>query len=125
MSRGLADTSVFIARETGWPMDVGALPEELGVSVVTLAELRAGVLAVRDVATRDRRLETLTSVLSLEPLPIDGHVAERWAQLCVVLRDRRLRMPPHACNKSRWYVTIGAPRLNTVNIGVMRGTLKF
>ena len=60
-------------------MDVGALPDELGVSVVTLAELRAGVLAARDVATRDRRLETLTSLLSLEPLPIDGRIAERWA----------------------------------------------
>ncbi len=44
MSRGLADTSVFIARESGRPIDVALLPDELGVSVVTIGELRVGSL---------------------------------------------------------------------------------
>lgn len=93
MSRGLADTSVFIARESGRPIMADALPDEIGVSVITLGELRAGVLAAVDIETRDRRLATLTQALALEPIPIDGLVAESWARLRVLLRDSALRMP--------------------------------
>lgn len=92
MKRGLADTSLFIARETGRSIDAAALPEEIGVSVITVGELRAGVLAAADVDTRDRRLATLTQVLSLDPIPIDGPVAESWARLRVLLRDSGQRM---------------------------------
>ena len=91
-SRALADTSVFIAEETGRPLDEGALPDEVAISVITIGELRAGVLAASDLATRDRRLGTLTAALALDPVPIDTAVAERWAQLRVLLRDRGLRM---------------------------------
>lgn len=93
MSRGLADTSVFIARESGRAIKVGALPDEIGVSVITIGELRAGVLAADDVGTRDRRLATLTQAIALEPTPIDGHVAESWARLRLSLRDSGQRMP--------------------------------
>lgn len=93
MSRALADTSVFIANETGRPIDSAGLPDELAVSVVTIGELRAGVLAAEDLATRDRRLSTLTAALLLEPVAIDGRVAEHWALLRIALRDRGLRMP--------------------------------
>ena len=93
MTRALADTSVFIARESGRELDVAALPDELAVSVVTIGELRAGVLVAADTALRDRRLTTLTSALTLDPVPIDLVVSERWAQLRVVLRDRGVRMP--------------------------------
>ena len=93
MTRALADTSIFIARESGRELDVGALPDELAVSVVTIGELRAGVLAAADAVTRDRRLSTLTSALALDPVPIDLLVSERWAQLRVLLRDRGARMP--------------------------------
>jgi predicted nucleic acid-binding protein len=93
VTRGLADTSVFIARESGRRLDVARLPDELAVSVVTIGELRAGVLAAVDVATRDRRLSTLTSALALEPAPIDDGVAAEWARLRVLLRDLNLRMP--------------------------------
>ncbi len=41
MSRGLADTSLFIARESNRPVDAARLPDELAVSVVTVGELRA------------------------------------------------------------------------------------
>ncbi len=92
MSRGLADTSVFIARESGRPLDHDALPDELGVSVVTIGELRAGVLAATDVETRSRCLDTLTEALTLQPVPIDDRVAEAWARLRLLLRDSDQRM---------------------------------
>lgn len=93
MSRGLADTSVFIARESGRPLDADALPEELAVSIITIGELRAGVLAAETVAARDRRLGTLTVVLGLNPVPVDEAVAAEWARLRVLLRDTGQRMP--------------------------------
>lgn len=92
MTRGLADTSVFVARESGREIDVGGLPDELAVSVVTIGELRAGVLAATDVATRDRRLATLTTALRLDPVPIVEAVADVWARLRVLLRDSGQRM---------------------------------
>jgi hypothetical protein len=91
--RGLADTSVFIARETRRPVAIEALPDRLAVSVVTIGELRAGVLAATDTVIRDRRLDTLTAALSLEPIPIDVQVANAWARLRLALRDSDLRMP--------------------------------
>ena len=91
-TRAVADTSIFIADETGRPLVAAALPDELAVSVITIGELRAGVLAATDVTTRDRRLRTLTAALELDPIPIDTAVADRWATLRVLLRDRGLRM---------------------------------
>ena len=93
MSRGLADTSVFIASESGRPLRTGDLPDEIGLSVITVGELRAGVLAAEDVVTRDRRLRTLMAAMKLNVLPIDDRVAEAWAQLRVTLRDSKQRMP--------------------------------
>ncbi|MEZ5144546.1 MAG: type II toxin-antitoxin system VapC family toxin [Acidimicrobiales bacterium] len=93
MTRGLADTSVFIAREAGRPLDVTRLPDELAVSVVTVGELRAGVLVADTTEARARRLATLTHALLLDPLPIDDAVAEAWAELRVRLREQGLRMP--------------------------------
>lgn len=60
---GLADTSVFIADEAKRPLDREALPELLVVSVITIGELRAGVLAARDTSIRAARLATLEAVL--------------------------------------------------------------
>ncbi len=91
-TRGIADTSIFIAEETVRPLDVDGLPDELAVTVITIGELRAGVLAATDITTRDRRLRTLTAALDLDPIPIDAGVAEHWATLRVLLRDRGLRM---------------------------------
>lgn len=91
--RGLADTSVFIAHESGRPIDVEAMPDRLAVSVITIAELRAGVLVATDAATRDRRLDTLTAALSLDPIGIDTEVANAWARLRLALRVTGLRMP--------------------------------
>jgi len=93
VSAGLADTSVFIANESGRPLLVERLPDEIAVSVITISELRAGVLAARDVDIRDQRLHTLLQARELRPIPIDEAVAEAWAKLRIMLRDRGLRMP--------------------------------
>ncbi len=93
MTRGLADTSVFIARESGRPLQTSLLPDELAVSIITIGELRAGVLAASDVTTRDTRLATLTAAMTLDPIAIDDDVAAQWARLRVMLRDSGQRMP--------------------------------
>ncbi|HEX3981163.1 MAG TPA: type II toxin-antitoxin system VapC family toxin [Acidimicrobiales bacterium] len=88
----LADTSVFIAHEQVRPVS-SRLPERLAVSVVTVGELRLGVLAAGDGATRAQRLETLSKAEELDPLPVDALVAHAWATLRLALRDAGLRMP--------------------------------
>lgn len=92
VTRAVADTSLFIAEETGRPLDTSAFPDEIAVTVITIAELRAGVLAAEDLTTRDRRLRTLTAALALDPIPIDVAAAEQWARLRLLLLDNQLRM---------------------------------
>lgn len=91
MTRGLLDTSVFIAHE-GRDLDVSALPDEVAVSIVTYGELRAGVLAASDVVARSRRLTTLQAVSDLNPLPIDMSVADEWSRLRLALATLGRRM---------------------------------
>jgi hypothetical protein len=109
VSRGLADTSVFIARESGRPLDVASLPDDLAVSVVTVGELRAGVLAATDTTTRDRRLGTLARALVLDPVPIDGAVADAWARLRLLLRDAGKRMPVNDSWIAATALALGVP----------------
>jgi len=109
VSRGLGDTTLFIAREAHRPLDSAALPEEIGVSVITIGELRAGVLAAADVATRDRRLGTLTQALALQPIPIDDRVADAWATLRLLLRDRGRRMPVNDSWIAATAMSLGVP----------------
>ncbi|HEY8822542.1 MAG TPA: type II toxin-antitoxin system VapC family toxin [Dermatophilaceae bacterium] len=90
--RGLLDTSVLIASETGRLLDTNALPDEIFISVVTIAELQAGVLAAADTPTRARRLATLDSVAGLEALPIDVVAAGHWATLRVRLAEEGRRI---------------------------------
>jgi predicted nucleic acid-binding protein len=68
------------------------LPDEIAVSVITYAELRAGVLAASELSVRSRRLTTLTTVAELNPLPIDAAVADQWAQLRLALAASGRRM---------------------------------
>ena len=92
MSRAVADTSVFVAREAGQPL--GVLPDEIAVSVVTAAELELGVLRARDAATRARRLATLANVRGRYPLlSIDPETASAYARLAdeVLSAGRRPR----------------------------------
>jgi predicted nucleic acid-binding protein len=90
--RGLLDTSVFIASETGRPLDVDVLPREAAISPVTVAELQAGVLATDDLDVRARRLATLESIADIEQIPIDDAVARSWALLRVHLAKSRRRL---------------------------------
>jgi predicted nucleic acid-binding protein len=89
---GLLDTSVFIAQESRRRLDVAALPDESAVSVVTVAELRLGVLQAEDDLTRSTRLSTLAAVQRLEPFPVDQRVAEAWTLLRRQLRAAGRRM---------------------------------
>ncbi len=91
-TRGLLDTSVFIADESGRPLDVPSLPDESAVSVVTLAELHAGVLAATDTDTRATRLATLNLLADMHVLPIDDRAALAWARLRVHLADAGRRV---------------------------------
>ena len=88
----LADTSLFIALEQQRAL-AGPPPQAIAVSVVTIGELRLGVLAALDGPARARRLETLSRAEALDPLPIDSHVAHAWATLRLALRDHGQRMP--------------------------------
>ena len=83
---GLADTSVFIS-EIDRELERDNLPVSLGISVVTIAELRAGVLLSPNGATQARREAVLEAVLELEPIPIDESIAMAWAELRTGIRD--------------------------------------
>lgn len=92
MSAGLLDTSVWIAGESGRPVDRHLLPDESLVSVVTLAELQAGVLAAPDTATRSRRMATVSALAGVRALPVDATAALRWAELRVRLHEAGRRI---------------------------------
>ena len=89
---GLLDTSVFIASETGRPLDESAVPEEVATTVITLGELNAGVLAAGSPDVRARRLATLDAVADMVALPVDEDAARVWARLRVHLAEAGRRM---------------------------------
>lgn len=95
VERGLLDTSVFIAGESGRTLNEAALPEQGAISPITVAELHVGVLAASDVDTRARRLATLEAVADVETLPIDNAVAAAWARLCIHLAESKRRLNVH------------------------------
>lgn len=78
---GLVDTSVLVAVKKGRPLQEEALPERSAVSIVTVAELRAGVLAAPDIESRDRRIVTLEGVAGAAILPVEARVARVWAAM--------------------------------------------
>lgn len=61
--------------------------------MITVGELRLGVLAAPDDAVRAPRLRALTRALSFDPLPVDDSVAVAWAELRVALRAAGRKMP--------------------------------
>lgn len=92
MSRAIADTSVFVAREAGRPLQ--DLPDAIAVSVITAAELELGVLRARDQPTRATRLATLSRVRADYPLiEIDVATASSFARIAdeQLSAGRRLR----------------------------------
>jgi predicted nucleic acid-binding protein len=86
------DTSIFIAAESGRPLRHDLLPEEGVSTVITLAELNAGVLAAAESSIRSQRLRTLTRLATMELLGVDVRAAEVWAQMRVYLAERKRRI---------------------------------
>lgn len=84
--RGLLDTSVLIATESGRPLRTEAMPDTTAISVVTKAELRVGIFAAEDVETRDRRLATFELANRIVALPVDEAVSRAWAQMRAYVR---------------------------------------
>jgi hypothetical protein len=83
--QAVLDTSVFIAREQERPL--GELPDEVAVSVVTLSELRHGVLAADGHERMARRLSTLEVARQIAtPLVIDEAVGDELARLRIALK---------------------------------------
>jgi predicted nucleic acid-binding protein len=94
VTRAIADTSVFIAREAG--RNLGELPDELAVSVITTAELELGVLRAADTATRARRLATLARVRAAYTLlPVDPEVASCFARIAAAELEAGRRIRRH------------------------------
>jgi len=83
---------MFIATKTGRSLKARSIPADSAISVVTFAELQAGVLAARDVDSRAARLATLDTTADMAILPIDVDVAAAWARLRVHLLEANRRL---------------------------------
>lgn len=82
----LLDTTVVI----GPPIEDA--PEAAAISIVTIAELRLGVLTAAGTAERAARLERLVAVeSSYDPIPVDDDVARAHATLVASERERGRR----------------------------------
>lgn len=80
----------------GWEndrFDKDKLPPSVCVSVVTVAELRLGVLVATSLEARARRMATLRLAESLDPLPVDDAAADAWAALVAGLREAGRKAP--------------------------------
>ncbi|MFC4944823.1 type II toxin-antitoxin system VapC family toxin [Pseudonocardia sp. GCM10023141] len=88
----LVDTSVFIAAESGRPLDEARVPAQVAISVVTLAELHAGVLAAADVDTRAQRMATLGATAGVQLIGVDEAAALMWARMRVHLAETGRRV---------------------------------
>ncbi len=83
--RGIVDTSVVIELDR---LDPGALPSELAVSALTLAELAAGPHATAEPAERARRQDRLQRAeATFEPIPFDASVARAYGRVYAAVVD--------------------------------------
>jgi predicted nucleic acid-binding protein len=91
--RALADTSVFNGLEAA-RFDVRAFADfEWGISVVTLGELRLGVLRARDPEAVSRRLSAYQLAQRFEAMAVDEAVSDAWALLVSRLREAGRKVP--------------------------------
>ncbi len=85
----LFDTSVVL----GPPST--SLPDEAAISVITLAEVRLGVLLARTAAERSSRLQRLVRLEQIyAAIPVDEDVAGAYATLVAGERERGRRTRP-------------------------------
>jgi predicted nucleic acid-binding protein len=111
VTRAVADTSLFIAVETGRTVATDRIPDEVSVSVVTVAELETGVLTAPDTAARAVRLRTLERAVALAPIPIDNAVAATWARLRASLAEAGRRVHVNDLWIASTAATAGTPVL--------------
>ena len=78
---GLLDTSVLIAIESNRDLDTALLPLNQIVSVISVAELHAGVHSSPTPESRSVRMATLEAIAGLTLLGIDGTAASHWGRL--------------------------------------------
>lgn len=91
VGRALLDTSVVIDLEH---IDPGALPREVGITSITMAELAAGPHATSDPAERARRQDRLQRAeAAFEPVPFDAAAARAYGRIyaAVAARGRKAR----------------------------------
>lgn len=87
VSGALLDTSLLIAHDEEGALE---LPESAAISVITLGELRAGVLIAHDDRIADARRRRLAAVrAAFAALVVDEAVAERYGDVLVVARSQR------------------------------------
>jgi len=78
-ARGLIDTSVVIDLDR---LDRDALPAEIAIAAVTLAELAAGPHATDDPTERARRQQRLQLVeATFDPVPFDAGAARAYGRV--------------------------------------------
>lgn len=75
---------MFVAREQERPL--GELPDQGLISVITIAELRVGVLVADEPAVRAQRMRTLSALESVSPLPIDDEAGREFAEIVAEAR---------------------------------------
>ena len=91
VERGVLDTSVVIDLDT---IDVRALPSEVAVTALTMAELAAGPHAAADPAERARRQDRLQRTeAAFAPLPFDADAARAYGRIyaAVTAASRKAR----------------------------------
>jgi len=90
-ARGVLDTSVVIDLET---LDANALPLEVAVTTLTMAELAAGPHAATNAAERARRQDRLQRTeAAFAPLPFDADAARAYGRVyaAVIAAGRKAR----------------------------------
>ena len=78
---GLLDTSVLIAIESNRELNTALLPLNQIVSVISVAELHAGVHSSLTPESRSIRMATLEAIAGLTLLGVDGTAASHWGRL--------------------------------------------
>lgn len=82
---GLLDTSVIIDHDV---IDPWSLPDESGISAVTLAELSAGPHTTSNTAERARRQDRLQWASStFDPFPLDAEAARAYGRVVAATRS--------------------------------------